>query len=93
MQVRFSGSIRWRMVVEPDQMPFAHTRRQFLATLPAMAALAQSKPLKIAAVEVWEVRGHRETMRGIDQQYQVNPLDIHDELRPKPRGRAVIAVN
>jgi L-rhamnonate dehydratase len=63
---------------------YASTRRQFLATLPALAAFAQTKPLKIAAVEIWELRGHRETLRGVDEQYQANPLYIYDELRPKP---------
>src|SRR5215831_2257124 len=61
-----------------------HSRRQFLAALPACAAFAQSKPLKISAIEILEVRGHRETVRGIDQQYQANPLFIYDEHRPAP---------
>jgi L-rhamnonate dehydratase len=60
------------------------SRRHILAALPAVAAFAQTKPLKIAAVEIWELRGHNETIRGIDQQYQVNPLDVYDELRPAP---------
>src|ERR1035438_8356030 len=59
------------------------TRRNFLAALP-MAALAQSKPLPIAAVEIWQVHGHRDTVRGIDQQYQVNPLNIYNELDRAP---------
>ena len=61
-----------------------HTRRRFLATLPALTAFGQSKPLDIAAVEILQLQGHRDTTRGIDQQYQVNPLFIYDELRPKP---------
>jgi len=65
-------------------MKYARTRRQFLATLPALAAFAQVKPLKITAVEIWELRGHIPTVRGVDQQYQINPLYIYDELRPKP---------
>lgn len=65
-------------------MSNALSRRAFLATLPAVAALAESKPLKIAAVEIWRFRGHRQTPRGADQQYQVNPLYIYDDLRPKP---------
>ena len=65
-------------------MNYARTRRQFLATLPAFAALAQSKPLKITVIEIWELHGHAESMRGVDQQYQVNPLYIYDELRPQP---------
>ena len=60
------------------------TRRHFLAAIPAAAAWADVKPLKITAVEIWELRGHRESVLGIDQQYQVNPLYIYDELRPKP---------
>ena len=62
------------------------TRRQFLAAaaLPAVAALAETRPEPIAAVEIWQLHGHRETVRGIDQQYQANPLYIYDELRPAP---------
>jgi L-rhamnonate dehydratase len=59
-------------------------RRQFLAALAAIPALAETKPAKIAAIEIWQVRGHVDTLRGVDQQYQVNPLFIYDELRPKP---------
>jgi L-rhamnonate dehydratase len=64
------------------------TRRGFLGTLPlgtlpAISAFADVKPVRIAAVEIWQVHGHRETVRGVDQQYQVNPLHIYDELRPK----------
>ncbi len=59
-------------------------RRQFLAALAAIPALAETKPAKIAAIEIWQVRGHVDILRGIDQQYQVNPLFIYDELRPKP---------
>src|SRR6185437_4391811 len=59
------------------------SRRSFLATVP-VAAFAQTKPLPIQAVEVWQLRGHADTVRGIDRQPQVNPLDIYDELRPKP---------
>ncbi|HEV2691214.1 MAG TPA: enolase C-terminal domain-like protein [Bryobacteraceae bacterium] len=64
------------------------TRRHFLATLPAIALAQSTKPLKITAVEMWQVRGHRDTVRGIDQQYQINPLYIYDELRPKPYADA-----
>jgi L-rhamnonate dehydratase len=52
--------------------------------LPAAAASAQTKPAKITAIEIWELHGHHETVRGVDQQYQVNPLDIYEELRPAP---------
>jgi L-rhamnonate dehydratase len=65
-------------------MNSALSRRRFLAALPACAAMAQVKPLKIAAVEIWQVRGPIDSMRGVDQQYQANPLFIYDDLRPKP---------
>ena len=63
------------------------SRRHFLSALPALPALralAETRPARIAAVEIWEVRGHRETLPGVDQQPQVNPLNFYDELRPKP---------
>ena len=60
------------------------SRRGFLASLPAVAAFADVQPLKISAVEIWEFSGHREATAGVDQQYQVNPLYIYDELRPRP---------
>jgi L-rhamnonate dehydratase len=65
-------------------MPVTLSRRHFLAALPAIPAFAVTKPLPISAVELWELRGHRETRRGVDQQYQANPLHIYDELRPAP---------
>src|SRR6266568_2676998 len=60
------------------------SRRGFLATLPAVAAFAQAKPLKITAVEIWQLTGHRDSLRGVDQQFQANPLFIYDELRRPP---------
>ncbi len=69
-------------------MMSAISRRGFLATLPVVSVLAQTKPLKITAIEIWQLHGHRETVRGIDQQYQANPLFIYDELRPKPYADA-----
>src|SRR6185369_10411201 len=60
------------------------TRRHFFAALSTLPAFAQSKPLEITAVEIWQFHGHRDTTRGVDQQYQANPLYIYDELRPKP---------
>ena len=65
-------------------MPASFSRRGFLVALPAIPLLAETPPLKIEAVEIWQLRGHRETVRGLDQQYQVNPLYIYDELRPAP---------
>lgn len=62
----------------------AFTRRSLLAALPGMALLAETKPLPITGIEIWNLRGHHDTTRGVDQQYQVNPLHIYDELRPAP---------
>jgi L-alanine-DL-glutamate epimerase-like enolase superfamily enzyme len=62
----------------------ALSRRGFLASIPAFSLLAQTKPQKIIAVEIWQLHGHHDNVRGIDQQYQANPLFIYDELRPKP---------
>jgi len=58
------------------------SRRHFLAALPVAAALAENEARQDHGGR--EVRGHRDTMRGVDQQYQVNPLCIYDELRPAP---------
>jgi L-alanine-DL-glutamate epimerase-like enolase superfamily enzyme len=69
-------------------MMSALSRRGFLAALPAVSAFAQAKPVKITAVEIWQLHGHRETVRGIDQQYQANPLFIYDDQRPKPYADA-----
>jgi L-rhamnonate dehydratase len=41
-------------------------------------------PLKIAAVELVELRGRYTEEAGIDRQAQVNPLDVYDDLRPQP---------
>lgn len=58
-------------------------RRQFLSSSLAALAAATGKQ-KIAAVEIWRVEGHRENVAGVNRQYQVNPLHVYDELRPKP---------
>jgi len=60
------------------------SRRRFLAALPACALLAETKPLKIGAVELTELRGHRDAERGVNQQPQANQEDVYDELRPAP---------
>jgi L-rhamnonate dehydratase len=60
-------------------------RRRFLAGLALAPALWAERPkgkLKIAAVELLQVHGHRETSSGINGQYQVNPLYVYDEYRP-----------
>lgn len=39
--------------------------------------------MKIAGLEFMRLEGHREAETGVNHQYQVNPLHIYDELRPK----------
>ncbi len=63
-------------------------RRQFLGTCftaTFAASLCAQRPngkLKIAAVELLQLTGHRETETGANAQYQVNPLYVYDDLRP-----------
>jgi L-rhamnonate dehydratase len=61
-------------------------RRQFLAgTLCAAPALWAARPsgkLKISAIELLQVSGHRSAESGVNAQYQVNPLYVYDSLRP-----------
>src|ERR1022692_3751648 len=67
-------------------------RRSFLEALalapisiPSFAQLpAKNGKLKITAVEVWRVDGHREASSGVNAQHQVNPLHVYEEYRPKP---------
>lgn len=40
--------------------------------------------LKISAVELLQLKGHRETESGINGQPQVNPLDVYEEFRRPP---------
>jgi L-rhamnonate dehydratase len=64
------------------------SRRELISSLPvafsAVVAFGEIKPVRIEAVEVWEYRGRRPAVAGVDTQYQVNPLFIYDELRPAP---------
>jgi L-rhamnonate dehydratase len=41
-------------------------------------------PLMIDAVELLELHGHYTEEAGIDHQWQVNPLDVYDDLRRTP---------
>ena len=78
----------------------AMTRRELLAGLVA-SPLWGERPkgkLKITAVELMQLAGHRETEAGVNAQKQVNPLDVYDEFRPavyqdKPGGHRTVAVN
>ena len=74
-------------------------RRSFLGGLAAAAAptsfsrpaFAQERkngPLKIGAVEIWQVTGHREIQTGVDRQYQSQALHVYDEFRPEPYADA-----
>jgi L-alanine-DL-glutamate epimerase-like enolase superfamily enzyme len=68
-------------------------RRLFLGALAASAnplripalqnAVAPGR-LRITGLELLRLEGRRETTTGVDRQYQVNPLHVYDELRPKP---------
>lgn len=71
----------------------------------ALRAAAQSipdaaRPLPIATLEFTEFTGSVRTETGVNQQYQVNPLYVYDELRPEvyqdhpggTRTRAVQAI-
>jgi L-rhamnonate dehydratase len=58
-------------------------RRDFFTTSSALA-YATSKRIAITAIEFWRFDGHRDATAGTDRQYQVNPLHLYDELRPKP---------
>ena len=66
-------------------------RRNFFAALaspalplPAFQSSLAPGRLKISAVEIWRLDGHRQAETGVNRQYQVNPLHVYDELRPKP---------
>jgi len=55
-------------------------------------------PLKIADLELIELRGRYVTEAGINGQHQVNPLDIYDALRPpiyhdKPDGNKQVTTS
>jgi L-rhamnonate dehydratase len=57
-------------------------RRTFLS-LPFAAALP-AKPLPIADMEFVRLEGKADTIAGVDHQFQVQPLHVYDDLRPKP---------
>jgi L-rhamnonate dehydratase len=60
-------------------------RRHVLGMLSgSFACLAQESTCRIEAVELWEYQGTREATRGINAQYQVQPLHVYESLRPNP---------
>ena len=54
------------------------------APLPALQTERKLGRLKISAIEIWRLEGRRQTQAGAHRQYQVQPLHVYDELRPKP---------
>lgn len=54
--------------------------------LPALPPARNGK-LKITAVEIWKLDGHREAAAS-DGQHQTRPLDVYEEYRPKPRAKS-----
>ena len=58
-------------------------RRAFLSGLAApVLALAQSPRLRIADLEIWELKGSYEGTVGANRQHQVKPLYVYDSERP-----------
>jgi L-rhamnonate dehydratase len=60
-------------------------RRDFIAgalITPSLWAERPAGKLKVAAVELLQLSGHREAETGANAQYQVNPLYVYDDLRP-----------
>src|SRR4051812_43579299 len=51
---------------------------------PLLSAFDAPAKLKIGAVELLKLEGHRQAVTGVNQQPQVKPNDVYDELRPKP---------
>ena len=52
--------------------------------LPVLSQSRKNGRLKISAVEIWRLEGRRETLSGVNRQYQAQPLHIYEEHRPKP---------
>ncbi len=68
-------------------------RRSFFQSLAALGAVPfapyrDSAPLSgkisIRDIEFWRLEGERETIRGLNRQYQAQPLHIYPEHRPEP---------
>src|SRR5678815_1321358 len=53
-------------------------------TRDAFAANASDDSLIISEVEVLKLSGTHELVPGLDRQFQVNPLHLYEERRPKP---------
>jgi L-alanine-DL-glutamate epimerase-like enolase superfamily enzyme len=65
-------------------------RRDFLqvagaaSALSMLPALAASDDLTISDVDILKLTGTHEIVRGLNRQYQVQPLHVYGERRPKP---------
>src|SRR5690606_18577666 len=58
-------------------------RRTFLGSLAAPAlAFAANEQLKIADVQILQVRGSYQGAVGINGQRQTRPIDVYDDVRP-----------
>ena len=67
-------------------------RRHALGLLAGgFAAAAEESSCRIEAIEIVEYEGTREAERGINAQYQVQPLHIYDAYRPKEYRDAPVA--
>jgi len=53
-------------------------------TREAFAAAATLDDLVISDVEILKLSGTHEQVKGLNRQYQVNPLHLYEERRPKP---------
>lgn len=60
-------------------------RRSFLKTLASLPAFADPPaPHRITSVELFRLHGRRTVTPGVDAQYQVQPLHVYPQFRPKP---------
>ncbi|MDQ6679007.1 MAG: mandelate racemase, partial [Acidobacteriota bacterium] len=61
------------------------SRRALLSSFCLSPALLGARPngnLKISAIELIQLEGHRNAESGVNEQYQVNPLYVYDQYRP-----------
>ena len=72
----FAGSLAAVLASAADAASFGQA--------PVPAAKAPGGPLKIDAVELMELHGRYTEPAGVDGQWQVNPLDVYDDLRSQP---------
>jgi L-alanine-DL-glutamate epimerase-like enolase superfamily enzyme len=75
---------RRQLLVGGTAALLAFSHRSSLAAVQSICAGRTdcNGPLKIADLELIELTGHYDTPAGLDDQQQVNPLDIYDDLRP-----------